>query len=48
MPQSRPRRPERTPHSGFGHVQRRFSPLQARTLAAIGTDTHTWDNPTIT
>ena len=26
----------------------RRSPLQARTLAAIGTDTHTWDNPTIT
>ena len=24
------------------------SPLQARTLAAIGTDTRTWDNPTIT
>ena len=26
----------------------RRSPLQARTLAAIGTDTRTWDNPTIT
>ena len=26
----------------------RRSPLQNRTLTAIGTDTHTWDNPTIT
>ena len=26
----------------------RRSPLQARTLTAIGADTHTWDNPTIT
>ena len=30
------------------HLTTRRSPLQARTLTAIGTDTRTWDNPTIT
>ena len=30
------------------HLTTRRSPLQARTLTAIGADTRTWDNPTIT
>ena len=30
------------------HLTTRRTPLQARTLTAIGADTHTWDNPTIT
>ena len=35
-------------HSRRITLTTRRSPLQARTLAAVGTDTHTWDNPTIT
>lgn len=35
-------------HSRRTTLTTRRTPLQAQTLAAIGTDTRTWDNPTIT
>ena len=45
---NRIRRHQLTAHSRRIQVTTRRSPLQTRTLTAIGTDTHTWDNPTIT
>ena len=44
---NRIRRHQLTAHSRRIQLTTRRSPLQARTLTAIGTDTRTWDNPTI-
>ena len=45
---NRVRRHQLTANSRRIQVTSRRSPLQNRTLAAIGADTRTWDNPTIT
>ena len=45
---NRVRRHQLTAHSHRIHLTTRRSPLQNRILTAIGADTRTWDNPTIT
>ena len=45
---SRIRRHQLTANGRRIHLTTRRTPLQNRTLTAIGADTRTWDNPTIT
>ena len=47
-PQPRIRRHQLTANGRRITLTTRRSPLQTRTLTAIGTDTHTWDKATIT
>ena len=47
-PQPHPPPPTHHQRARRIHLTTRRSPLQARTLTAIGADTHTWDKATIT